>query len=263
MKKLKLIIGLIFYSNAFATGYIKNNKHYLIYNDIGNTIECEMQQLCDIALLSNDSFASWIMTDGTVWNDSAKNKVSYFDENNIQHIVIQPTNISEHNNPVILVGNQHQYHFNLKAVKNNKINNYVFIMKPNKEFNQNNAVIDDGANIDFSNKKLDDKYYYRGDTDSEIMPKKVFNDGAKTYIQMPNEIELNDLPIVYTFNNKGNLEQLNNPRYRKPYYIIDGVLKRYALVSGSVDNDNKYRIDIYRGSKPVIKHWFFSNLERN
>jgi hypothetical protein len=80
---------------------------------------------------------------------------------------------------------------------------------------------------------------------------------------MSGKINVADLPTIYTFNSSGGLEQVNNARYRKPYFVIDGVLKRCALVSGSVDNDDQFRINILRGNKPSIKHWLFKSYNRN
>ena len=95
------------------------------------------------------------------------------------------------------------------------------------------------------------------------MPQKIFNDGKKTYIQMNDDVEDSDLPTLFSFNNSNTLEQLNNARYRKPYFVIDGMVKRIAIISGSVDNDNQVRIDIYKGKEPRIKHWIFTSYDRN
>ena len=246
----KLILLSLLASAALADGYIKDNKMYLYTNSETNTITCQAQQLCDISLAPSDIFQSWIFTNGDVWADSAKAKTTYFDNKGTQHVVLQATGLSNHN-PVILVGVANQYHFNLIAADKSKTNTYVFINQKESNFNSTNAVIDDGLTVDLKdNKNLDCQYYFKGDVDSFIKPLKVCNDGHKTYIQLAENIDTTDLPTISSFGNNGQLIQLNNPRYRKPYFVVDNVLQRIAIISGSVDNDNQVRIDIYHGKQP-------------
>ncbi|MFN8771116.1 MAG: TrbG/VirB9 family P-type conjugative transfer protein [Neisseriaceae bacterium] len=256
-----LLIICSFYNHSIASGYYKNGKQYLYVGDSDNVIDCRVGQLCDISLAPNDAFSSWVMTNGDVWSQSANAKINFLDSDGINHVILQSTGISS-DNPVIMLGTTYQYRFNLKAVKSSRTNKYVFLVRKNNSYDASNAEID-SISLDFKGKKLDSKYYTEGDTDSEIMPVKIFNDGAKTYIEMPKNINVADLPTVYTFNNSGTLEQVNNARYRQPYFVIDGVLRRYALVSGSVDNDNQLRISIYRGKRPLVNHWFFKSYNRN
>lgn len=245
-----LVCGIILLlNNCFADGELQDGKMHLYVNSRNNTVQCKVQQLCDIALLPGDTFQSWFMTNGDAWADSAKSKSTYTDKDGVQHIILQATTSSS-NNPVILVGTSEQYHFNLIANTTAKTNNYVFINQKNSSFNSTNAVIDDGLAIKLDTKKMDCKYYSKGDTDSYIRPVKVCNDGKKTYIQMQGNIDTTDLPTIYTFGTQGQLLQLNNPRYRKPYFIVDNVLRRIAVVSGSVDNDNQVRVDVYYGEEP-------------
>ncbi|MFN8770823.1 MAG: TrbG/VirB9 family P-type conjugative transfer protein [Neisseriaceae bacterium] len=263
MKKLIFLVLILINSYLIADGYIKDNKMYLYSNSGNNVITCQIQQLCDISLAKGDVFQSWIMTNGDVWADSANAKTNYFDRNGVQHIVIQATGISPHN-PTILVGVNNQYHFNLIAATKSRTNTYVFIDKKESSFNSTNAVIDDGLAINLQkNKNLDCEYYYKGDIDTFIKPVKVCNDGHKTYIQMPSNIDTTDLPTVSSFGINGQLIQLNNPRYRKPYFVVDNVLQRIAIVSGSVDNDNQVRIDIYHGKPPGFWKWLFLQYDRN
>ena len=260
MKKLTIL--LLAYSYCFAGSFMRDGSEFLSIDSKNNTVECTVQELCDISLIQDDIFQKWIMPNGDVWADSAKAKTVYPDEKGIQHVVIQSV-APISNNKVILVGLLHQYKFNLKSVIKSKTNNYVFLASKDKSFNTSNAIIDDGLKLDFTSKKLDYTYYTKGDTSSDITPIKIFNDGAKTYFQLSDTINTVDLPVVYTFNNDGVLEQLNNSRYRKPYFIVDGVLKQYAIVSGSVDNDDQVRVDIYHGKKPTFWGWLFQQYDRN
>lgn len=242
MKILPLFITLILVSSAYSDGYIKNNTKYLYVDDDNNEITCTVQELCDIALVKNDTFVHFIMTKGTAWEDSARHKTSYLDNNEQMHLILQATD-TDNNNPVILIGSQNQYHFNLKATTKKSINRYVFIEHNTNEISPQNVVVDDGLELNFTNKKLNNNYSLSGDTKSDIRPIGVFNDGQKTYIKMSPDISQTDLPTVYTVDDDANLQITSGVRYRKPYFIIDSVRNRYALIVGS-STHNQTRIDI-------------------
>ena len=183
------------------------------------------------------------MTKGTVWVDSARKKTSYVDNQNRTHVVLQATDVDS-DNPVILIGADNQYHFNLVATQKKTTNQYVFIEHKVGEYNEQNSIIDNGLGLNFSNKKLDGSYVIYGDTKSVIRPLSVFNDGQKTYIQMSTAINQTDLPTVYTLDEGGELQTVAGVRYRKPYFVIDGIKSRYALVTGSSTSNYKLRVDI-------------------
>jgi len=245
----KLLLALITASNiVWAEGYLTHGVKYLYVDDADNKIVCSVQSLCDIALLKNDTLVNWIMTKGGVWLDSARKKTSYVDNNGRTHVVLQATDV-DGDNPVILVGTDTQYHFNLIATQGKTTNQYVFIERDVKEYNSQNSIIDDGVGIDFTNKKFSyDRYVLYGDVDSVIRPLAVFNDGKKTYIQMSKYINQTDLPTIYTVDRDGSLQTVAGVRYRKPYFIVDGVKPRYAVIVGSSTSDSKLRVDIKRKS---------------
>lgn len=61
-------------------------------------------------------------------------------------------------------------------------------------------------------------------------PSRVFDDGHKTFIQMPGISSEMDLPVLYLLRN-GQMQMVNY-RYKKPYYIVDGLFKAAYLISG-------------------------------
>lgn len=68
-------------------------------------------------------------------------------------------------------------------------------------------------------------------------PLRAFDDGGKTYIQMPALSQRMDLPVLYL--KKGRSMQLVNYRYKKPYYVIDGLFDTAYLVSGAGHDQTK------------------------
>ena len=72
-------------------------------------------------------------------------------------------------------------------------------------------------------------------------PTRVFDDGAKTFIQMPAISDRLDLPVLYILRNKQ--IALVNYRYKKPYYIIDGLISKAFLISGKGSGQQRVEID--------------------
>lgn len=239
----KLAILMLIGTAAYASnGKLKHGKHYLYVDSEFNQIRCKVQSLCDIALIKGDSLVNWIITDGKPWADSARNKISYMDSDGRQHVVLQAT-YAQSNNPAILVGTNNQYHFDLTSTDDNvSSNSYVFIERNSND--SHNSNVDHGVDINFATKKLYGSYGIEGDTDSVIRPVSVFNDGIRTYIQMNNQIGVADLPTVYTYDKENKLQTIAGVRYRKPFFVIDGIRSRYALIVGSTNSDDMTRVNI-------------------
>ena len=83
-------------------------------------------------------------------------------------------------------------------------------------------------------------YRLRGDSPN-WQPTRVFDDGNKTFIQMPVIAEHLDLPVLYILKNKK--MALVNYRYKKPYYIVDGLFAKAYLLSGKGAHQERVEID--------------------
>ena len=72
-------------------------------------------------------------------------------------------------------------------------------------------------------------------------PLRVFDDGNKTYIQMPELASKFTLPVLYLARNKE--MQMVNYRYTKPYFVVDGLFSRAWLISGK--GRNQIRVELF------------------
>ncbi len=72
-------------------------------------------------------------------------------------------------------------------------------------------------------------YKIKGDT-PPWRPLRVFDDGNKTFIEMPAIASRFRLPILYLARNKK--MQMVNYRYEKPYFVVDGLFSRAWLILG-------------------------------
>lgn len=99
-------------------------------------------------------------------------------------------------------------------------------------------IITQGTQINVD--EVNFNYYLSGDA-PPWRPTRIFDDGNKTFIQMPIVSERMDLPILYILKNK-EMEMVNY-RYQKPYYIVDGLFARAYLISGQGSHQVRVEID--------------------
>jgi type IV secretion system protein VirB9 len=78
-----------------------------------------------------------------------------------------------------------------------------------------------------------------------LRPVRVFDDGAKTYIQMSNEMQNREAPVLLILGNDGKGE-MSNYRVRQQTYIVDRLFDRARLVLGSGKKAQK--VEIARGA---------------
>jgi P-type conjugative transfer protein TrbG len=82
--------------------------------------------------------------------------------------------------------------------------------------------------------------------DEHLRPLRVFDDGTKTYIQMPVEIQNREAPVLLVVGSDGKSE-LTNYRVKDQTYIVDRLFERANLVLGSGKKAQK--VEITRGNK--------------
>jgi len=88
--------------------------------------------------------------------------------------------------------------------------------------------------------KLNFDYRIKSRNDN-IRPRRVFDDGAKTYIQMPAEIRHREMPVLLVIGTDGKGE-MTNYRVKDRTYIVDRLFDRANLVLGSGKKAQKVEI---------------------
>lgn len=91
--------------------------------------------------------------------------------------------------------------------------------------------------------KMNFSYSVRGG-DEHLRPVRVFDDGAKTYIQMPADIQHREAPVLVVLGPDGKGE-MTNYRVRDQVYIVDRLFERANLILGSGKKAQK--VEITRG----------------
>jgi type IV secretion system protein TrbG len=93
--------------------------------------------------------------------------------------------------------------------------------------------------------KVNFDYTIRGGND-HIRPVRAFDDGTKTYIQMPSELQYREAPVLLVVGADGK-EEMTNYRVKDQTYIVDRLFDRANLVLGSGKKVQK--VEISRGHK--------------
>lgn len=94
--------------------------------------------------------------------------------------------------------------------------------------------------------KLNFNYKIRGGND-QIRPVRVFDDGAKTYIQMRPDIQNREVPALLVLGPDGKGE-MTNYRVQQQTYIVDRLFQRARLVLGAGKKAEK--VEITREQQP-------------
>ena len=81
-----------------------------------------------------------------------------------------------------------------------------------------------------------------------IRPVRVYDDGAKTYLQMPDEMRNRDAPVLLVVGKDGQGE-MTNYRVKESTYIVDRLFDRARLVQGAGKKAKGQTVEIARGSK--------------
>jgi type IV secretion system protein TrbG len=91
-------------------------------------------------------------------------------------------------------------------------------------------------------KQLNFNYHFVAQERPVWMPRRVFDDGHKTYIEFPENMQDSEAPILYGLTKAGQQEVLNYRRY-KNFYIVDHLLDIAELTVGG---QTKIKVGIER-----------------
>ena len=93
--------------------------------------------------------------------------------------------------------------------------------------------------------KLNFGYRINGGNE-HLRPVRVYDDGAKTYIEMPSDMQHRNVPILLVLGNDGKGE-MTNYRVRQQTFIVDRLFDRAQIVLGN--GKKAQRVEISRESK--------------
>lgn len=204
-------------------------------------IVCAVLELTDIALEPGESVSSVQIGDSTRWELDAA--ISGSPSGQVQHLIVKPLD-SGLKTSLLITTDRRTYHLSLKSSLNEfmpqvrfaypgqALDKLNFLKAKQEQERQRNTIEGTAVTVD----ELDFNYEITGDDD--IKPVRVFNDGRKTYVQMPEKLKSGKLPALMVIGEEGGLfskekTALVNYRIQGDRYVVDSLFEKAKLIEGS------------------------------
>ncbi len=225
-----------------------------LYGATMASVVCAPLMVCDLALQPGEVVQALNIGDSVRWRITPA--FSGMGENRTTHVIIKPVDAGLVTDMVLSTQ---------KRIYSVKLVSTAREWMPLVAFNYPDDVQSQWANYqqatgatgaastlatgeNFSN--LDFNYRITGD-DPVWKPVRVYNDGAKTYIEFSSAVAHQASPVLVALANDGNwfsaaTPQFINYRSMGNRYIVDSVLSKAALISGV--GDDQIKVSITRGA---------------
>jgi type IV secretion system protein VirB9 len=234
----KIIVGTPAVDNANKKAIIQpsststENAIIIFPYDPGNLYQIYATPLnvTDIQFQAGEQIISIAAGDTARWQVSRT--ASGADSHRTEHLLIKPLE-EDLDTTMVVTSNMRAYHLLLKSTKNTFMATVQWQYQ--EDLDQSNADAPTTATsttppINFNNLSTNyDVYVKRGDT-PDWMPKAVFNDGLKTYIEFPDRIQ--SAPALF-IKQSGSGDAAVNYRVVGNYYVIDQVITAAELTAGN------------------------------
>lgn len=260
--------------------YIVTGDHMKVYpydKYSVETIQCSLLMVCTITLEKGE----WMTGTNKIgadplWNITLAETGTGKDK--IEILTLKPKPIKDSTtSPVgvmtnfVVPTNKRVYRFNLE-IKNDGSYEDISFYYPNESIEMlNNTAREQyknainemetsyGLNDDPTKLVMTDKngaflvntdYTIKADKDKPAWtPKTVWDNGQKTIIQMPKNIDQLSLPNIVVIKDTQDQEVIT-PRYRNGAFILDGIYKKVILFKVANDNETKVQVTITNNNYP-------------
>jgi len=221
-------------------------------------LTCSPTRACDVQMQPAEKVRKVVLGDGANWTWSGADSIEH--GKTIQHVIFQPKDVDLESN-VIITTDRRTYHMKLFAPKQegaylNSVGFYypeelVSSWADKMGADADAKTKDEATNVmhtAVSPEKL--AFDYRIEGDADFKPVRVFNDGERVYIEMPDSVLHNESPVLILLDEKGeamvvNYRREQDPQTNKIHYIVDKLFAKAELRLGS----EKVKIDWKRKEK--------------
>jgi type IV secretion system protein VirB9 len=167
-------------------------------------------------------------------------------ENKRVHIFLKPVASGLHTNLVVTTSRR-VYHLQIHSLnKRNQAQAGISWRYPQNDpasinnFIKNQNLDDENYQINVDVKKLN--FHYTIDGYARWKPIRVFDDGKKTYIQFPDNIDVGELPPLFVISHEDK-PQIVNYRFKSNFYIVDRLFYKALLQIGQKKPKQVYLIN--------------------
>jgi len=233
----------------------RDGRITFLYGATMPSVICSPLKITDIQLEMGEELKSIQAGDTARWNFSTD--VSGSGKNEVVHIIVKPLDLGLDTNLIIftdrrtynlkLVSKKYAWtpivNFTYNSSLQNSLNNYKKYQKKRIDRYKkiNSFEKSPQTKVDINN--LDFNYEIEGD--AQWKPIRVYNDGIKTFIQMPKDMSVREAPVLLVLDSASN-KNLVNYRLKDDKYIVDKLFDSAILLLGvGADQES---IMIYRVS---------------
>lgn len=228
-----------------------------IYGASQPTVVCSLLHVCDIALEAGETVVDLKVGDSARW--MVERSASGSDEGIIEHITIKPTDIGLLSNMRIYT-DRRTYALNLKSSASEFMSSISFSYPEQslKRFAEVKSLLRQSTQqytTQVPNAQGDSisllsnlNFNYELSGDEELYPLRVFNDGNKTYVQMPPNMLQGKLPALVAVTATHAFSQddtsLTNYRLINNTFVVDGIPQHLRLILGNEQSTTPLSADI-------------------
>ncbi len=237
--------------NAKTTTIAGNNGDVVfLYGESMPSIVTSPLRLTNIALQAGEVIKDVQIGDSVRWVVSLS--ISGEEPNLISHVIIKPTD-KDLQTTLNIMTNKRVYKLNLVSQTKQ--------FMPSVAFNYTNDIVNTLENYkqkmkekstskDFYKSKEDEipsnveslDFAYSIEGNAEFKPLRIYNDGIKTYIQMPKNLKFYEAPVLMILDSKEDETQIVNYRLKLDTYIVDRLFNKAVLISNVGDKQEKITI---------------------
>jgi type IV secretion system protein VirB9 len=211
-----------------------------VYGASQPSIVCAVMQVCDVELQAGEQVNSVNLGDSVRW--LVEPAISGSGERAVQHLIIKPLDVGLETSLVVTT-DVRTYHLRLRSHRTDYMPRVAFsypedaaakfaaIKRAEAIERQSNTIPATGeylGNLDFG---------YRVSGKASWKPVRVYNDGAKTIIEMPRSMNETEAPTLLALRDSGtpfrkDEQVMVNYRLQGNRYVVDTLFDKAILIAG-------------------------------
>lgn len=223
----------------------EDGKIVYLYGSTLPTVICAQLSVCDIELQQGEKIIGTpLIGDAARWE--AKPAVSGAGASQVSHIIVKPfeDNLST---TLIVTTNRRTYHIKLLSSNKNWMPRVGFTYPDDIErqwqlYNAEVTANSEKKTMPETRENIESlNFEYEISGKPIWKPVRVYNDGLKTYIQMPKTMGQTEAPALLVLGSDGE-KQIVNYRLKNDRYIVDQIFSKAVLITGVGGSQEKVTI---------------------
>lgn len=224
-----------------------------LYGTQQPSIVCAILQVCDIELQAGEQVNSIHLGDTARW--IVEPAITGSGQSEIQHLIVKPMDVGLETS-LIVTTNRRTYHFRLRSHRTEFMSRIAFTYTEDaaakwdaiKVKEQQDQKEKKARTIPQTGESLDDlSFNYIVSGAAPWKPIRVYNNGTKTIIQMPNTMTQTEAPTLLVIRGDGGLftdpeTVMVNYRVHGDRYIVDTIFDKAILIAGVGHNQDRITI---------------------